>query len=97
MHLELPDQEDELIQWLIDRGRMHFPRCPKAVLKEAANQLWTDRAPALKQGLPAPGQAEYLDILRALTGIGGDKEEQLGILEKISGFALRKYPEETTQ
>ena len=101
MHLKLPKEKDELVEWLKKRGRMHFPHCPESVLAKAAELLWTDRSPALDSGLPAPGQAEYLDILRALTGIERDgkkrldETEQLDILEEISGFALKKHPEES--
>jgi hypothetical protein len=39
-----------------------------------------------------PGQAEYLDLLRAVTALHpGEEQGQLDVLEKISGFALQKY------
>lgn len=62
------------------------------VRKEAATQLVKDRKEAEKLNLPTPGQAEYLDILRAVVGIAKeDKDEQLKTLTAISHFALVKY------
>ncbi|VEN73411.1 AAA domain (Dynein-related subfamily) [Candidatus Desulfarcum epimagneticum] len=95
LRLKLPEKKDELIPWLMEKGKLHFPDCPEKILKEAASQLWNDRKEALDQALPAPGQAEYLDILRALDEIGGDEKEQLKVLNEISEFALQKYPEES--
>jgi len=62
------------------------------VRREAAVQLVKDRREAKKQGLPAPGQAEYLDILRAVSRLSETEKEQLEVLEKIRDFALLKHP-----
>lgn len=95
LYLELPGKKDELVSWLIKRGRIHFQGvCPDAVLQEAAEQLWQDRRDALEKGLPAPGQAEYLDILRAVSGISGKEKKQLEALEAIRDFALKKNPKD---
>lgn len=93
LHLNLKEDDDELIKWLCERGRVHFEsKCSENVKKQAAEQLVKDRNEAKKLGLPAPGQAEYLDILRAVIGIAkGDAEKQLEALEAIKGFALIKH------
>ncbi|MGE5341990.1 MAG: AAA family ATPase [Candidatus Omnitrophota bacterium] len=95
LHLELPKEELKLKAWLMKRGEIHFgPGCPEecseAVRKEAANQLWQDREDALKRSVPAPGQAEYLDMLRAVCRISNDETKQMEALEKIRDFALVK-------
>lgn len=95
LHMKLKNTEEELIQWLVDRGRVHFgDACSEKVRRKAAEQLWEDRQAAIRRNHPAPGQAEYLDILRALKGMGGTEEAQLGNLDIISEFALKKYPED---
>lgn len=95
LYLELPEKKDKLISWLIGRGTIHFHDvCSEAVLKEAAEQLWQDRKDALEKGLPAPGQAEYLDILMAVSGISEKEKKQLEALEAIRDFALKKNPKD---
>ncbi|WP_372366323.1 AAA family ATPase [Candidatus Uabimicrobium sp. HlEnr_7] len=93
LHMKLP-KGDELIKWLIERGRLHFEnKCEDSVYEEAAKQLVKDRDKALNIQVPAPGQAEYLDMLRALVQMSDEENEQLEILGKIKKFALEKYLE----
>lgn len=95
LNLELPEQEAELIDWLVNRGKVHFSdqQCSPAIRKQAAEQLCIDREKARKKGVTLPGQAEYLDILRALVNIAsGDENRQKTLLDDISGFALKKFP-----
>ncbi len=96
LQLRLPEEREELIQSLCNRGKVHFAgEIGEKVRTEAANQLVNDRESLKGRGLPAPGQAEYLDMLRALRGICGNNEEkQLDALEKIKDFALSKNPDE---
>ena len=94
LQMKLPERETELIEWLVQRGAVHFgDKCDQTVRREAAVQLWQDRREAAAKNLQKPGQAEYLDILRALGRLGRDRAEQLRALEKIGEFALKKYPE----
>jgi hypothetical protein len=50
------------------------------------------------RGMPAPGQAEYLDLLRAITELGKDTPPKdrdahhVEILDNIAEFALKKSP-----
>lgn len=93
-HLALPEDEKILKELLTSRGKVHFKdQCSKKVMDEAAGQLIEDRKSAIKMGhYPYPGQAEYLDLLRALIYLGKNENEQLNKLEKIKNFALRKHP-----
>lgn len=96
--LQLP-KGDGLADWLVERGKVHFrEQCSENILREAADMLVKDRSTAKQQGLPAPGQAEYLDLLRAVTALGERvpesrrEAEHERILSKIAKFALKKAP-----
>ncbi|WP_295389568.1 hypothetical protein [uncultured Thiodictyon sp.] len=54
--------------------------------------IWTDRQDARRLGQTPPGQAEYLDILRAPRRMAEGEVEQLELLGEIAEFALRKAP-----
>jgi MoxR-like ATPase len=93
LHLELADAKEKLLDFLSQRGEVHFgAQCSEAVRRQAAGLLWEERHAVLAQGLPAPGQAEYLDLLRAICALTHDEQEQMDWLKKISGFALKKSP-----
>lgn len=93
LNLNLPKDDDELITLLKQRGQIHFSKCSDAVLQKAAEQLVVDRTLAKEKGVTPPGQAEYLDMLRALSVLGGnDQDKQLEMLEEIKKFVMRKYP-----
>lgn len=94
LHLALPEQRDDLIRLLIARGRAHFGACAAAVLQRAAELLAHDREEMRRQDLSPPGLAEYLDLLRAVSGQRRDEAAQLALLERIARFALRKHPPE---
>lgn len=92
LNIKLP-ADDKLEDWLVKRGELHFgERCPEDIRREAARQLLKDRKAAKDLGLTPPGQAEYLDMLRALALFGDAGEDQLTMLAAISDFALKKYP-----
>ena len=93
LNLGLPKAEPELMDLLIRRGQLHFgDKCFHDVCKKAAEQLIKDRKIAEENGVTPPGQAEYLDMLRALSVLAKTEKEQSDMLDKISEFALRKYP-----
>jgi len=95
LQMKLPRTQDDFIQYLVKRGKTHFKQaCSKPVRVEAARQLWEDRQTAVENNLPAPGQAEYLDILRALIKMGKDETTRLEYLKAIKAFAFKKYPDE---
>jgi MoxR-like ATPase len=96
LHLKLPEEKGRLIDHLCEIGKIHYENdCSPEVRREAAEQLVKDRIEAKNQSLPAPGQAEYLDILRAVKTIAPENEkQQKEILFKIKAFALVKHPKE---
>ncbi|MCP4696837.1 MAG: AAA domain-containing protein [Gammaproteobacteria bacterium] len=93
LYLTLPTEGRELADLLAARGQAHFPGLDKTVLEAAAGQLVKDRLAAGEMQLqPLPGQAEYLDLLRALSARApGDKQKQLALLAKISRFVVKKH------
>lgn len=92
LQLSMPREEKELVAFLTARGKAHFPRMPPSVLEKAAVLLAGDRARLLERGLSPPGQAEYLDLLRAVAEHGKRKDEQEKLLDQIAEFALKKHP-----
>ncbi len=108
LHLQLPTDENDLIEHLRKRGEAHFrekkgrrilKKTNNDVLKDAARQLVSDRQFAEQQQLaPLPGQAEYLDLVRAVVELQPeDPDEQQRILESTARFTLQKHPEMLNQ
>ncbi len=95
LHLELPRGREKLIDLLTIRGRAHFTeeQASDDILRRAARLLYDDREIARSQGLSAPGQAEYLDLVRAVVEREPDPRHQGKLLDLISQFALKKHPE----
>jgi MoxR-like ATPase len=93
LRLELPKDEGELAALLQQRGAAHFPHAQTNLLRKAAVLLVEDRKAAKEaQARPLPGQAEYLDLLRAvLTEFGGDLQAQMEALDKNAEYTLRKH------
>jgi hypothetical protein len=65
------------------------------LLMDAAALLADDRATARSNNWrPLPGQAEYLDLVRAVIELSrGDKAKQTEWLTRIKGYALHKHPD----
>jgi MoxR-like ATPase len=63
LRMALPDEEDALRTLLVQRGAAHSS-LPEHILNKAATMLIQDRQDCPKP--PKPGQAEYLDLLRAV-------------------------------
>lgn len=95
LHLALPEDEAALKEFLVDRGRRHFPQLSGDVLKMAATLLYKDRKQARdNRHYPLPGQAEYLDLLRAVTVLNPDNPVgQENTLRKIAPYGLKKHPD----
>lgn len=92
LRLDLPTGEQELIELLMQRGKAHFSKASEEVLRKAAEMLFKDRHAALEaQVTPRPGQAEYLDLLRAVLGLERTKAKQLAMLEVVAKYTLRKH------
>lgn len=93
LQLSLPTKAGELRSWLVNRGRAHFSDCATSVLEKAADLLLSDREAVGRRGLSPPGQAEYLDLIRALEKLRPrDEPGQQELLERIRPFALEKHP-----
>lgn len=93
LYQRLVKDGEDLVEKLVKRGRAHFEKMDEQVLREAAQQLQKDRQAALDAQLkPLPGQAEYLDLLRALNNLAkNDPQKQLEKLEKIARFVVQKH------
>jgi len=92
LHLELPKERDDLVAWLVKRGGEHFGvDCAESVRILVAEKLVEDRGRASERGPHKPGQAEYLDILRALVRArGSDETAQTDLFKRIARFAFEK-------
>ena len=96
LELKLPAEGSGLTEHLIARAEVHFPdraKDSKPLFKQAAELLVRDRKNARERNvLPLPGQAEYLDLLRAVFHLereSGAKPEET--LEKVARYAVRKF------
>lgn len=64
------------------------------MLAAAAQRLADDRRQAREnRQLPLPGQAEYLDPVRALTELESSSARQLERLDRIARYTFRKHPD----
>ncbi|MBF0423510.1 MAG: MoxR family ATPase [Magnetococcales bacterium] len=92
LFLSLPEGRESLIDFLMERGLAHFPELSEPLFRKAAEMLFVDRQVAIEaQVRPFPGQAEYLDMLRAVGGLApGDEEKQMAMLDIVAKYALKK-------
>ncbi len=91
LNLKLP-QGEALKQFLVARGRLHFPELAASspeCLQQAAQMLLDDRHAAQEAGAYLPGLAEYLDLLRAVQQI--DPENPLALLQEVRRFVYVKH------
>jgi MoxR-like ATPase len=96
LDLELPRDDQSLIELLVTRAETHFPkriRSSKPLFHKAAQLLVDDRRRAIEGNMsPLPGQAEYLDLLRAVYDLEPDSVEAQGkILDSVARYAIRKH------
>jgi MoxR-like ATPase len=95
LQITLPNNADELIAHLKQRGLAHFDKeTTDNVLEKAAQQLVADRTFADEHQLrPLPGQAEYLDLVRAVVNLAPkDFLKQHQLLDIAARFTLKKHP-----
>ncbi|MGH7494797.1 MAG: AAA family ATPase [bacterium] len=95
LYFKLPEG-DALIRFFVDRGKAHFGKVHEEILQEAAIQVRDDRLYWQERSLVAPGLAEYLDLVRAVTEQAVSLAEQRKLLARLKGFVLRKHPPEET-
>ncbi|WP_413207851.1 AAA family ATPase [Rhodospirillum sp. A1_3_36] len=91
--LSLPAEEAPFVDRLVPVGRAHFPAADEALLREAAKVTHRDRGICDQQRLrPLPGQAEYLDLLRAvMTGPRPPDCTPSQWMNRISKYFLLKH------
>lgn len=93
LHLRLPAQDDDLIAHLVARAEAHFATADPDLLHAAAKLLVQDRRQAEQEHwLPLPGQAEYLDLVRAVLDLAADPDQQRDLLAQVSRYVLKKHP-----
>jgi MoxR-like ATPase len=94
LQLGLPDDQKELIKLLIDRAKVHFPKAGddyEGLFSTAAKLIAQERANARERFVkPLPGQAEFLDLLRAALELGKSDGDPVAILDSIAHYVLRK-------
>jgi MoxR-like ATPase len=95
LHISVPNSRETLVKWLVERGQTHFRgELGEVLLTEAADMVYKDREAARERGLSPPGQAEYLDLLRALTRLRHTDPERRALLLTLRDFALKKHIEQ---
>lgn len=99
LQIRLAESPAELVEWLVKRGKAHFPAMTEPILREAAELLVKEREVIKKRQLCPPGQAEYLDLVRVLERLAATKrgdraKAQRKLLNDVKRFALRKHPDE---
>lgn len=96
LHLDLPDDPDGLDTTsvrtaLIARGEAHFPVCRPAIRERAAELIAERRREMRRERMPAPGVAEYIDLVDAVLAQRGDTDQALALLEQIAPYVLHKH------
>lgn len=100
LNLDVDVADGSFSQWLLQRGRAHYGPLPKKrpqallpddVMALAAQQLAEDRQRAHDAGLPKPGAAEYLDLLRVLHRLApGNADGQRRLIGDLSAYLFVK-------
>lgn len=91
LHLSLPDDDGAVREALRVRGEAHFPGCPAEVLTHAATLISERRSAMRRERMPAPGVAEYIDLVDAVLGQIGDGVDPIALMTEISSFVLDKH------
>ena len=79
---------EAFLNYLITRGKLHFPKLNEKTARMAAVKIMEFRIDSLKKHEPQKsGLAEYIDLLRTLSGINSEPAES--VLEKV-GKLFRK-------
>ena len=88
LYLTLPDDDEQLTTLLVKRGREHFPEIADDLLTTAAKLLVDDRRLASP---PKPGQAEFLDLLRAVQKLVDQQVDTAeNLLSRVAEYTLKK-------
>ena len=92
LQMDLFNEKNDISAILIQRGNAHFPQLrDKAVFEKAVELLMEDRNAAKAMQQPLPGQAEYLDLLRAVHTLSRQgKGEPMELMENVARFVMKK-------
>jgi MoxR-like ATPase len=94
LHLGLPDDQEELMKLLIERAKVHFPKAGngrEGLFRKAAKLIADERANARERFVkPLPGQAEFLDLVRAVLELGKSDGNPMKLLDSFKHYVLRK-------
>ena len=94
LQLRLPEEEKALKAFLRGRARTHFSEeeLEDEIVAEAVRLLIEYRAKVRGRGQVPPGQAELLDLLRAVDKLAeGDPEQQMKLLGSLCSFVVDKH------
>lgn len=102
LNLAPPTKKEDLIAWLIERGRAHeHLAIAEEARDNAARQVVADRTVSVAEGYPPVGLAEYIDLLTALDdltlGVTDEAlraQDQLNWLKELSAYALVKHADQ---
>ncbi len=94
LHLSLPEDRGKLENLLIERAKVHFPDVGEqreSLFDKAAKLIAEERALARERFVkPLPGQAEFLDLLRAVLELGESDGDPSELLDSIARYVLKK-------
>ncbi len=83
---------EPFLTYLIDRGKLHFPKADPKRLVDAAHKILEFRIDAIKgQEAQKPGLAEFLDLVRAVESLGTEFDAN-EVFNSVCEF-FRKPPE----
>jgi MoxR-like ATPase len=93
LHLGLPDDAGDAAvrEALRTRGAAHFPGCEPEILAHAAELIVSRRSSLRTERQPAPGVAEYIDLIDAVLAQRADGVDPIALLTEIAMFVLHKH------
>ncbi len=91
LNLSLPNEHSELVDTLKLRGKAHFTELSDDLLEAAAELVAKDRKAAKDaHHRPLPGQAEYIDLLRAVYEQANGQEQRMELLKTVQPYVVSK-------
>jgi MoxR-like ATPase len=94
LHLGLPDDPEELMKLLVERANVHFPNAGdgrEGLFRKAAKLIAEERSGARERFVKQlPGQAEFLDLLRAVLELGESEHDRAELIDSIAHYVIRK-------
>ena len=98
-HIKLPEDETKLKDKLIERGKIHFSdKLPEKVYQKAAELILSERDFCKTKALrPLPGQAEYLDLLKAAFNLKNNHLDACTAMEQVAEYVIKKHTEDNDE